>query len=260
MDKITMLGTGHAMTMECFNTCFVYESEQGKMLVDTGGGQQVLVRLRRAGIKAQELDCVYVTHLHTDHLLGLPWIVRACGKNAEGKPPLEIIAHGELCKTVRSLLLLVFPELEEEWDSRIRLTAVEHGEELVRCGRKFRFYDAYSDRCSQYGFVMELENGGKLVFNGDVPRDERNHALMEGAKYLMHEAFCLEEEGRGRLRGHSSVAQTAQYAADLKAENLILIHGGDQDILHRKEKYTEEAKRHYTGPVFVPDDMEVLDL
>ena len=34
MDRITMLGTGHAMVFACFNTCFVYENENGKMLAE----------------------------------------------------------------------------------------------------------------------------------------------------------------------------------------------------------------------------------
>ncbi len=43
MEKIIMLGTGHAMTLDCFNTCFVLQNNrQENILVDTGGGLQII--------------------------------------------------------------------------------------------------------------------------------------------------------------------------------------------------------------------------
>ena len=39
MEKLTLLGTGHALTLDCYNTCFTLENSEGEhLLVDTGGG------------------------------------------------------------------------------------------------------------------------------------------------------------------------------------------------------------------------------
>ncbi len=38
MEKIVMLGTGHAMVTKCFNTCFLLQNAQESVLVDCGGG------------------------------------------------------------------------------------------------------------------------------------------------------------------------------------------------------------------------------
>ena len=81
MEKITMLGTGHAMVFACFNTCFVYENENGKMLVDTGGGGQLLSQMRKAGIDDSEISAIFISHRHTDHILGLPWLFRGLGRD-----------------------------------------------------------------------------------------------------------------------------------------------------------------------------------
>ena len=257
MDKLTMLGTGHAMTTRCFNTCFVYENETGKMLVDTGGGQQLVGQLRKAGIKANDIDCLFITHRHTDHLLGLPWLVRMRMRNLAERP-LEIIAHHELCRVAQELLRLLFPEAEEELERGLVFHAVEDGQVVEACGRRMLCYDTRNARCRQFGFSLTLGNGKKFVFNGDVPYDEANHAHMENADFLMHEAFCLEKNWSNK--GHTCAALTAQYAARLNAKTLIIVHCGDEDYKNRRELYTQEAAAHFNGPIFVPYDLEIIDL
>lgn len=256
-DRITMLGTGHAVTSKCFNTCFVYENENGKMLVDTGGGQQLIFRLREAGVGPEDISCVFLTHRHTDHLLGLPWLLRI-KMHGPAVQPLEIISHPELCRAAQSLLTLLFPELPENIGKEIRFTPVDHGEKLERMGREFTFYDTGADTAKQFGFALTLSGGGSFVFNGDVPYCETNRELMRDARWLMHEAFCLEEEKKGRMKHHSSVAGAAENAARLNAEKLILVHGSDKE--NRKAVYTAEASRHFSGEIFVPDDLECIQL
>ena len=46
-SRITMLGTGNAMCVNCYNTCFYLRSPRGGMLVDGGGGNGILRQLIR---------------------------------------------------------------------------------------------------------------------------------------------------------------------------------------------------------------------
>ena len=39
--KLTMLGTGNATAIHCYNTCFTLSNEKGYFLVDAGGGNQI---------------------------------------------------------------------------------------------------------------------------------------------------------------------------------------------------------------------------
>ncbi len=254
-----MLGTGHAMTTKCFNTCFVYENEYGKMLVDTGGGQQLVGQLRAAGINADEINYVFISHRHTDHLLGLPWFIRMRLRNLSQKP-LEIFAHEDLCRDAKQILFALFPELEQELGHGLIFHAVQHGEELSVCGRKFRFYDTRCKRCKQFGFVLTLKSGGTFVFNGDVPFHEENRSLMQNAEYLMHEAFALSNQLKQNPNGHSSVAQTAKHACDLCAKTLIVVHGSDHDLPMRQKQYTQEASQFFEGAILVPYDLDIIDL
>ena len=280
-----MLGTGHAMTFKCFNSCFVYENENGKMLVDTGGGGQLLRQMQDAGISSRDISAVFVSHMHTDHLMGLPWLFRGAGGGG-----MKIYLHEELMKVAKGIISLLFPENWENIEKNNSFITVKHGDEAEILGRKFRFIDLNSPNVTQYGFVMTMEDGGKFAFHGDVPFDESNRGELTGMKYLMHEAFNLESDkghgmpggpgggpggpggpppggmppggpgGKPGKMGHSTVKAAAGYAQSLKAKNLILIHGSDNDLENRKQAYIAEASEEFTGVIYAPNDLDVIEL
>ena len=49
-------------------------------------------------------------------------------------------------------------------------------------------------------------------------------------------------------------------AEKLGVKNLVLYHTEDKSIATRKQAYTAEAKKYYHGNVFVPDDLDVIEL
>jgi ribonuclease Z len=46
----------------------------------------------------------------------------------------------------------------------------------------------------------------------------------------------------------------------LNVKNLILYHTEDKTIAGRKELYTQEGKEYFGGNLFVPDDLDVIEL
>ena len=76
-NYITMLGTGNALVTRCYNTCFIlHYGDSSMLLVDAGGGNGILTQLERAGIAYDKIHDLFVTHAHTDHLLGCVWMMR----------------------------------------------------------------------------------------------------------------------------------------------------------------------------------------
>ena len=45
MTQLIMLGTGNAMAIECYNTCFALKSGKEYFLVDAGGGNGIFTQL-----------------------------------------------------------------------------------------------------------------------------------------------------------------------------------------------------------------------
>ena len=46
----------------------------------------------------------------------------------------------------------------------------------------------------------------------------------------------------------------------LGVKNLILYHTEEKTLANRKENYTREAAENFKGRIFVPDDLEVIEL
>ena len=84
--KLTMLGTGNAVVTACYNTCFVLQEGGRYFLVDGGGGNTLLLRLKQADIDWRQIRTVFVTHKHMDHILGILWMMRLiCQGMARGE-------------------------------------------------------------------------------------------------------------------------------------------------------------------------------
>jgi ribonuclease Z len=88
MDCV-VLGTGGMMPMPLRLTTSVLVRREGRMLLfDAGEGIQLA--LKKGGLGIRALDAVVITHLHADHVLGLPGIMMFRAQN-DNPGPLTII-------------------------------------------------------------------------------------------------------------------------------------------------------------------------
>lgn len=69
--KITVVGCGNAFSDDNFNQSFLVEENGRKLLIDCG--YQVPLALRVNRIDFKEIDDIYVSHLHADHVGGLEY-------------------------------------------------------------------------------------------------------------------------------------------------------------------------------------------
>ena len=107
MNKITILGTGNATVTQCYNTCFMIETDTTLLLVDAGGGNGVLGQLKKAGVAIADIHHLYVTHAHTDHILGVVWVVRMVAqcKGYEGK--LHVYGNDKVQRVIRTIIDMI---------------------------------------------------------------------------------------------------------------------------------------------------------
>ena len=265
--KITMLGTGNAMVTECYNTCFVLHEKDKYFLVDGGGGNTLFRQLKYANINWNDIRDVFVTHAHVDHLMGIIWLVRkVCQAMSEDKyeGEINVYAHREVCEIIEDLSRRLYPEKVCKFIGiRFHLIPVDDRDTREIIGHRVTFFDIGSTKIKQFGFTMELDGGEKLTCCGDESFKECERAYAEGSRWLLHEAFCLYAEAdtfHPYEKHHSTAKDAALLASELGVKNLLLYHTEDKNILRRKELYTAEASAHFSGNVFVPDDLETIEL
>lgn len=262
-EELIILGTGNAIVTRCFNTCFAIKMEDEYFLVDAGGGNGILTQLEKAQIPLECIHEIFLSHAHTDHVLGLIWVIRMIGsrmlqKKYDGN--LNLYCHKELTEIIKTICRLTLSnKLCSLFDERILFHEVENCMEKVILGRQIVFFDILSTKEKQFGFMMKLRNGKKLTFTGDEPYREHEYEYAYKTGWLLHEAFCLYQERekyKPYEKHHTTVKEACEWGNKLKADNLILYHTEDDGLKDRKERYTKEGKRYYQGNLIVPDDLE----
>src|SRR6476646_810030 len=69
--RVTLLGTGTpAPVMNRFGASILVEAGEQKFLFDAGRG--ALQRLTQIGVSWKDVNGVFLTHLHSDHVVGFP--------------------------------------------------------------------------------------------------------------------------------------------------------------------------------------------
>lgn len=264
-----MLGTGSAMANRCYNTCFVLRSTKTALLVDGGGGNGVLTQLRRAGVPVESIRHIFVTHSHTDHILGIIWMIRRIVPMMHSHkftPPLTVHGNSSVIANLRTMCRMTMSDkITSHFDTDVIFHTLTDGETFAVGDMTLTAFDLTSpvSTTPQFGFTAVMPCGQRVAVLGDEPYSEGVRHHVEGADWLMCEAFCLyrdHERFRPYEKNHSTALDAAMTARMLGVRNLVLYHTEDVTLATRREAYTAEAATQFSGNIHVPDDLETISL
>jgi len=230
-----------------------------RILIDCGEGTQRQL-MRSSGLV--DLTDIFITHLHLDHWLGLPGLLKSLDLR-DRERPLQIYGPPGLAE-VMAAMRRVYGKLgyrleivELEPDDTVRRGALEiqpvnvrhrslaYGYVLVEDARPGRFDAELAAKLGiefgpEFGrlqrgetvrgveprqVIGEPRDGRKLVVSGDTAPCETLAIAAHGADLLIHEAtFGEDEHERAAQTGHSTAAQAAQIALDADVRMLALTH------------------------------------
>jgi ribonuclease Z len=231
-----------------------------RLLFDCGEGTQRQL-LRSVGLL--DLDCVFVTHFHADHWLGLPGMLKSFALR-ERSEPLTVYGPtglGELMGVMRivygrlpyrlSVVELQPAETVEREGYLIGAIPVRHkgdaclGYALVEEPRPGHLDARLAEELGvtpgpDFGRLQRGETvagvapeqvmghqreGRKIVLSGDTAPCEALAVAAHQADLLVHEAtFAEEEVERARQTSHSTARQAAELARDAEVRLLALTH------------------------------------
>ena len=270
MNQITMLGTGNATVSQIYNTCFLLKTPSTLMLVDAGGGNGILAQLKKVNVQISDIHHLFVTHAHTDHVLGVIWVIRMVAQCKGYEGLLHVYGNDKVMKVIKTIIDMILAKKQlAKVAERVVFHQLEDGDCFEVGDMKLECFDIQSAKEKQFGFRAELpssdESGKPLVLAclGDEPYNELNRRYIVGADWMMCEAFCLyadRDTFKPYEKCHSTALDAGKLAEELGVKNLILYHTEEKTLANRKENYTREAAENFKGRIFVPDDLEVIEL
>ena len=268
MRELILLGTGSAMVTHCFNTCFLIRMENGEyFLTDAGGGNGILRQMELVRVDYACLHHMFVTHGHTDHVLGVLWIIRqiaALMNQGMYAGDFHIYGHDVVLHMLDVMTQLTLKKKDlAQIGRRILLHEIKDGQKVSFLGMTLTAFDIQSTKAKQFGYQLYFLDGMKLTCLGDEPYHEHSRIYAEHSDWLLAEAFCQyrdRERFKPYEKHHTTVREACETAASLGAANLVLYHTEDKDMAGRKANYTEEAAQYFQGNVFVPNDLDIISL
>ena len=262
-----------------------------RILIDCGEGtQRQLVR----SVGLTDLTDIFLTHLHADHWLGLPGMLKSFELRDRDKPltvygPPGTAALLERMRPVfgRPRYGLTIHDLEPDeairrGDLEIVPFAVRHrasafGYALVEDARPGRFDADLAERLGvtpgpDFGRLQRGETvagvapeqvlgeqraGRKVVVTGDTAPTDAVVVVAHGADVLVHEAtFAHEDADRAAATLHSTARQAAQVAVDAEVRLLALTHLSSRYAGH---EIRDEARAVFPATE-VPRDFDTIEI
>ena len=244
-------------------------------LVDAGPGVvRRAAAARRAGTAALEprlLDRVFITHLHSDHTVGLPdliftpWVLeRAVPLAVYGPPGIKAMTeHLEQAYSEDVHVRIDGAEPANETGYKVDAHEVDTGVVYRDTNVVVRaFAVPHGDWKVAYGYRFDA-GGRSIVISGDTRASDAVVRACNGCDVLIHEVYSAEmfvrrppEWQRYHAAAHTSTTQLAALATRARPKLLVLYHqlywGADDDGLIR-----EIRAAGYTGPVVSARDLGV---
>ncbi len=155
MLEITLPGTGGTMPMKHRWLTCCYVRVQGRaVLIDCGEGTQIA--LRSAGISAQNIELLCITHYHADHISGLPGLLLSMGMDGRTEP-LTLAGPPGLRRVVEGLRVIA-PELP----FAIRFTEFQTRTAQIDAAGLHITAFAVQHTLPCYGYCLELPRIGRF--------------------------------------------------------------------------------------------------
>lgn len=254
MVEVLFLGTGGATaTSERDNTSFLLKAGQTKLLIDCPGS--IVYKLKKAAEDPLELKIVLLTHIHPDHIYGLPSLVHSLMLKE-----MELVFYGSE-ETVKfgEKMLDLFDLRSPKIKCRVNFIALKPGkEEVIQNGLRLLPIPT-PHHSSSLAFLLSFATHNQTwLFSGDTPPYPPLWKEASRADVLVHEASAPRRffETYPELRQmHTDSFELGRLAAEAGVRCLIPCHFfGEVDF--SLEEVEAEVRQNFRGDLFVPHDYD----
>jgi ribonuclease Z len=281
--KVALLGTGAPVpSIERFGPATLVEAGGQKFLFDCGRG--AAQRIWQLKIPLGDVNKLFITHLHSDHTVGIPdfwltgWIPAAYGGRSV---PFQVWGP-EGTKDMMDALTQAY-----SWDIQTRKkeknkdpngillmgTDISEGVIYQKDGVTITsFLVNHADFIdSALGFRLDYKRRS-VVLSGDTRYTENLVKYAEGADLLIHEVAAANEESMQKyplinqiLSFHSSPEDAGKVFEKVKPKlavysHIVLLTGDTSIPAPIMEDAIKRTRKNYSGPLEVGEDLMAIEI
>ena len=273
--RVTLLGTGcPPPVMNRFGPSTLVEAAEQKLLFDVGRG--ALQRLTELKVPWQDVQGVFLTHLHSDHIVGFPdlwltgWLI-APGRNVPLRvwgPPGTVDMMTHLQQAFQYDIAVRAANDRASPDGAVlRVEEIREGVIYEKGGVSVTAFEV-DHAPVEHAFGYRIDYAGRsVVLSGDTRVSEKLIRYSQGVDVLVHEVFvpetllraCVGPDRAKNIIGYHTTAEGAgNVFARAKPKLAVYSHicmptASEQDLL-------SATRKTYNGPLEVGEDLMAIEV
>ncbi|MGN6399701.1 MAG: MBL fold metallo-hydrolase [Flavisolibacter sp.] len=203
--KVTLLGTGAPVpSVERFGPSILVEAGNQKLLFDCGRG--AAQRIWQLKIPLRQINVLFLTHLHSDHTVGIPdvwltgWIPAVYGRRAS---PFQVFGPGGTKDMMENLVKAFAWDIntrnkeknEADSGAMVKAVDIEEGYVWEKDGLKVTPFTVRHAEFidSALGYRIDYM-GHSVILSGDTRYSENLIQFARGADVIVHEVAAASED------------------------------------------------------------------
>ena len=265
--KVTLLGTGTPQPiMERFGPSILVQAGGQSLLFDAGRG--CLQRLRQINLAYDKINALFLTHLHSDHIVGLPDLWLTGWLISGRRVPLDVFGPVGTADMIKYLQMAFSFDIKiREGDDKAAekgckffVSEIKQGLIYDREGVKvIAFKVDHHPDIPAFGYRIEY-NGHSVVLSGDTRYSENLIRFAKGTDLLIHEVaiapdtLSKSDPKYNIFAHHTTPEQAAKVFNEVKPKlaaysHIVKLYGrNEQELLKR-------TKANYSGPIIIGEDL-----
>jgi ribonuclease Z len=272
--KVTLLGTGAPEPrMDRFGPSILVEAGKERLLFDCGRG--ATQRLYQIHVPFPEATALFLTHLHSDHIVGIPdfWLT---GWIRGRKTPLRVwgpVGTTEMMKHLQEAFdfdIHIRRDVDEKLSAdgvKVNATDIEEGVVYEKGGVKVTAF-LVDHRPVKPAFGYRIDYAGhSVVLSGDTRYSENLIRSAKGTDVLIHEVMDPEtflsearpltpEQKKTVIEHHTTPEQAGLVFTAVKPQLAVFSHivpGNANNLI-------SETRTTYKGPLEIGEDLMTIDI
>jgi ribonuclease BN (tRNA processing enzyme) len=244
MLKLITLGTGNAFAHgKAYQSAHLIETNEKKILFDCG--PTILLAIQHAEVDLSDLDYVFISHLHGDHLSGIPFLLLSFKYDLERTRPLTIVGPFGLRDQINHALKGSYPGLLT--NDLFKIVELNFGE-------SYKIYDQiqvtpFAAFHIPNAFCYKLiYRGLKVIYSGDNELNEIQLQEFDETTVLIHELTTMySNQG-----GHTSWALMKKFIDVIlsKVRYVVLVHTSTDVRNEPETTFPSRVIRAKDGSIF----------